>query len=62
MRPEGDTRPDEVVKRELYKEHIKGKYNVIAVFDDRAKVCRMWNELGFGDRLFRVGRIDADEF
>ncbi len=43
---EDDDRPDEVVKKEFYEEHIKGKYNVIAVFDDRPKVIRMWKELG----------------
>jgi len=62
MRPAGDTRKDSIVKRELYEQHIKGKYNVVAIFDDRAQVCRMWTELGFGDRLFRVGTIDRDDF
>lgn len=46
MRKEGDNRPDEVIKAELYKEHIEGKYKVIGVFDDRLKVCRMWWSMG----------------
>ena len=56
MRPEGDMRRDSVVKRELYEQHIKGKYNVLAIFDDRPQVIReCWQELGFGDRIFNVG-------
>ena len=46
MRPEGDNRPDTVVKEELYREYIQGKYNVLAVFDDRKKVVDMWRSLG----------------
>jgi len=46
MRKTGDHRDDTIVKKELYEEHIKGKYNVIGVFDDRPKVIRMWKEQG----------------
>lgn len=46
MRPEGDTRKDSIVKEELYNNHIKGKYNVMAVFDDRDQVVEMWRGLG----------------
>lgn len=46
MRKEKDMRPDEIIKEEMYNEHVKGKYNVIAVFDDRPKVIRMWKKLG----------------
>lgn len=60
MRAPGDMRKDSVVKRELYEAHIKGKYNVVAIFDDRPQVLRLWRELGFGDRLFNVG--DGREF
>lgn len=45
-RREGDDRPDWIVKRELYEAHIKGKYNVKYVIDDRPSVCRMWRSLG----------------
>lgn len=41
-----DTRKDYIIKRELFLEHIAGKYNVRAVFDDRPQVCRMWWNLG----------------
>lgn len=46
MRPLKDQRPDHEIKKELFDEHINGKYNVVAVFDDRPQVCRFWYELG----------------
>lgn len=39
-----DTRCDTIVKREIYEEHIKDKYNVLFVIDDRVKVVDMWRE------------------
>lgn len=58
MRETGDDRKDYIVKREIYERYIKGKYNVIGVFDDRLQVCRMWYELGLP--LFRVGNPDRN--
>lgn len=46
MRPEGDTRRDDIVKRELFDAHIRGKYNVKFILDDRNQVVRMWRSLG----------------
>lgn len=46
MRQAGDTRKDSIVKKELYEENIKGKYNVISVFDDRNQVVDLWRSLG----------------
>lgn len=46
MRSQGDMRPDEIVKKELYEEHIKDKYNVDFILDDRNKVVKMWRSLG----------------
>jgi predicted kinase len=47
MRAENDNRKDNIVKRELYEQHIAGKYNVLFVLDDRDQVVDMWrNELG----------------
>lgn len=60
MRQAGDMRQDTVIKRELYEAHIAGKYNVKAIFDDRPQVIRLWQALGFGDRIFNVG--DGREF
>lgn len=46
MRVTGDKRSDEVVKRELYEQHIQSQYNVIFVLDDRNRVVKMWREIG----------------
>mgnify|MGYP003433581663 FL=1 len=46
MRQFKDMRSDDIVKEEMYNTHIKDKYEVIGVFDDRLKVCRMWYKLG----------------
>jgi len=45
MRPAGDHRPDEVVKRALYEVYVRPRYPVTAVLDDRAKVVRMWRDV-----------------
>lgn len=39
-------RADWKEKLDLYNEHIRGKYNVLACFDDRDQVVRLWRELG----------------
>lgn len=46
MRHEKDYRKDAIVKREMYEKHINGRYNVLAVFDDRNQVVDMWRSLG----------------
>lgn len=46
MRPQGDNRPDHVVKRELYDQHILHHYNVRWVCDDRDQVVEVWRSLG----------------
>lgn len=46
MRKTGDHRPDDIVKLEIFNEHIREKYNVVAVFDDRNRVVQMWRSLG----------------
>lgn len=46
MRKTGDSRKDSIIKKELYEEHIKDKYNVICIFDDRDQVVNMWRSLG----------------
>lgn len=45
MRKTNDHRDDCIVKKEMLDEIIK-EYEVIAVFDDRAKVVDMWRENG----------------
>lgn len=47
MRPENDYRKDTIIKREIYQNEIEGKYNVLAVYDDRLSVVKdTWFELG----------------
>jgi hypothetical protein len=46
MRPEGSMEKDTVIKRRIYDEHIRDHYNVLAVFDDRPCVVRLWKSLG----------------
>lgn len=46
MREENDKRKDSIVKKEMYEKHIKGKYNVQFVLDDRNQVVEMWRSLG----------------
>lgn len=61
MRPAGDRRRDSVVKRELFDQHVKHQFSVLAVFDDRAQVVReLWADLQLP--VFRCGVIDQDEF
>jgi predicted kinase len=57
MRPEGSMEEDSKVKLDLFNEHIRDKYRVVAVFDDRISVARLWHALGLP--LFRVGDPDA---
>lgn len=46
IRPAGNNEQDAIIKRRIYDEHIKGKYNVRVVIDDRDQVVRMWRSLG----------------
>ena len=46
IRPEGDTRCDVIIKREIYEEHVKDYYNVELVLDDRERVVYEWRRLG----------------
>jgi predicted kinase len=46
MRPENDQRKDTVVKDEIYENHIKGRYNVLLIADDRQSVVDMWRSKG----------------
>lgn len=57
MRKADDNRPDDIVKEEIYNEHIKGKYNVLGVFDDRERVVKMWRRLGL-----TVFQVDEGRF
>ena len=46
MRQNGDYRPDNVVKEEIYLNHIEPNYTIMGVFDDRQQVVDMWRSHG----------------
>jgi predicted kinase len=56
MRPEGDSRKDSIVKREIFDSEIAHRWRVIGVFDDRQQVVRMWRALGL--TVFQVAEGD----
>jgi predicted kinase len=46
MRKANDFRKDTLVKKEIYENHIAGKYNLLCVYDDRLQVLDTWYKLG----------------
>lgn len=57
MRPDGDHRPDHIVKEEIL-DHILGQgYEIEAVFDDRPSVIDMWKRRGL--HVFQVHAVGA---
>ena len=61
MRAADDRRRDSIVKRELYEQHVAGRYSILAVFDDRRSVIEeCWDKLDLP--VFRCGRINCDNF
>lgn len=46
MRDSDDERPDTVVKYEIFEQHIRNRYAVRGVFDDRNSVVAMWRAIG----------------
>ena len=46
MRPEGDTRRDDVIKSEIFDKHIRHQFCVRGVFDDRNQVVDFWRSIG----------------
>lgn len=57
MRPAGDYRKDSIVKEELFRKHVEGKYNVSWVLDDRQQVVDMWREV-LGLKVLQVAAGD----
>lgn len=52
MRPVGDQRQDSLVKRELFDAHVRNRFDVQFVLDDRNQVVDMWRAMGL--RVFQV--------
>ena len=46
MRADGDYRPDDVVKEEIFRRRIQHRYSVAGVIDDRDRVVQMWRRIG----------------
>lgn len=46
MRKPGDSRKDSIIKKEIFDEHIKDKYNVLFVVDDRQQMVDTWRSMG----------------
>lgn len=46
MRKDGDDRKDSIVKKEIFENEIKNKYNIVFVVDDRDQVVKVWRDLG----------------
>lgn len=46
MREEGNQEKDSIIKRRLFEQHIRGKYFVEYVLDDRQQVVDMWRNMG----------------
>lgn len=46
MRAENDMRKDSIIKEELFNNHIKDKYNLLCVYDDRNQVVAQWYKMG----------------
>jgi predicted kinase len=56
MRKTDDFRKDNIIKTEIYEEHIALNYNVKVVIDDRRSVVKAWRELGL--TVFQVAEGD----
>lgn len=57
LRKAGDTRPDTVVKAEIFEQHLRHAYDVVYVLDDRRTVVAMWRALGL-----TVFQVDEGDF
>jgi predicted kinase len=56
MRVTGDSRKDSIVKQEIYERELKHAWHIVAVFDDRNQVVKMWRSLGL--TVFQVADGD----
>lgn len=46
LRPDDDYRKDAIYKKEVYESHIKDKYEILFVLEDRSQVVEMWRAEG----------------
>ncbi len=57
MRPAGDMRKDSLIKAEIYEKDLKGKYNIVMIYDDRDQVVETWRNLGL-----KCAQVEYGEF
>ena len=46
LRKDNDYRKDAEVKKEIYEEHIKDKYNILFAIDDSKEIVDLWRSFG----------------
>jgi hypothetical protein len=46
MRPAGDKRGDDIVKGELFDAHVRDRFSVRLVLDDRDRLIALWRRIG----------------
>ena len=46
MRPHNNYEKDSIIKKRIYEEQIKDRYNVLFVLDDRDQTVKAWRDLG----------------
>jgi len=46
IRPKDNTEKDTIIKKRMFDEYIRDKYNILFVLDDRNVVVEMWRSLG----------------
>lgn len=56
MRKAGDMRKDAIVKAELFDAHVRDRFHVLLVLDDRQQVVDMWRSMGLC--VFQVAEGD----
>lgn len=54
FRPEGNYERGDVVKRDIYEEHIADRFDVVMSYDDNPTMVDMWTELLGKDRVTRA--------
>ena len=56
MREEWNHVPDFILKKDIYENEIRDKYEILGVFEDRKSVVEMWRSLGL--RCYQVEEGD----
>jgi hypothetical protein len=57
LRKDGDFRPDDVVKKEIFNKIKEDGFTPQLAFDDRDQVVKMWREMGIPCYQVREGKF-----